>query len=124
MSSTAELLVVAAVILIIVLVVAIVFRKAIAGAFIVVAEIFIVVANVIFVIACGISGSVAVQQYAMMLGVPRDNAGVVGFIVSAVVAFLFSSLISAVFFLLVRIENNTRKVASYFDRMTAAKQPT
>ena len=117
-------LIVAAALFIIVLVVAIVFRKAIAGAFILVAEIFIVVANVIFVIACGISGSVAAQQYAMMLGVPRDNAGVIGFIVSAVLAFLFSSLISAVFFLLVRIENNTRKVAGYFDRMTAAKQAT
>ena len=121
MPSSVLFLVVALVLLAIVLVIAVVFRKAIGGAFIVVAEVFILVANVIFVLACGISGSVAALDYAAMAGIPRDNAGVIGFIISAVLAFLFSALISAVFFLLVRIENNTRRVASYFDRMTGAQ---
>jgi hypothetical protein len=114
-------LIIAGVILAIVLVVAVVFRKAIGGAFIVVAEIFILVANVIFVLACGFSGSKAAVNYAIIAGIPRENAGVFGFIVSAALAFLVSSLISAVFFLLIRIENNTRRVAGYFDRMTGAQ---
>lgn len=123
MPTTVLYLFVALVLILVVLVIAVVFRKAIGGAFIVVAEVFILIANVIFVIACGISGHVAAQQYAAVLGVPSDNAGVIAFIVSAVLAFLVSSLISAVFFLLVRIENNTRKVAVYFDRLSARQNP-
>jgi len=122
MPTTVLYLFVALVLILVVLVIAVVFRKAIGGAFIVVAEVFILIANVIFVIACGISGHLAAQQYAAVLGVPSDNAGVIAFIVSAVLAFL-ASLISAVFFLLVRIENNTRKVAVYFDRLSDRQNP-
>jgi hypothetical protein len=123
MPSTVLYLVAALILLAFVLVIAVVFRKAIGAAFIVVAEVFILFANVIFVLACGISGNVAAQQYAAVLGLPSDNAGVIAFIVAAVLAFLVSSLISAVFFLLVRIENNTRTVAFYFDRLSARQNP-
>jgi hypothetical protein len=112
---------VAAVIFVIILIVAIVFRKAIGRAFIVVAEVFILLVNVIFVIACGITGSTTANQYAVLYGLSQDNAGVIGFILAALLAFLISALISAVFFLLVQIEFNTRKVAGYFDRMSGSQ---
>jgi hypothetical protein len=73
------------------------------------------------VLACGISGSIAANQYAALYGMSKDNAGVVGFVTAALLAFLVSSLISAFFFLLVQIEFNTRRVAGYFDRMTRSQ---
>jgi hypothetical protein len=103
-------------IIFIVLVAAIVFRKAVGRSFIVVAEVVILLVNVIFVLGCGIVGSAAANQYAGFYGISKDNAGLVGFIVAAVLAFLVSSLVSAFFFLLVQIEFNTRRVATYFER--------
>ncbi len=108
-------------ILIIVLVIAVVFRKAIGRSFIVVAEVVILLANVIFIIACGVAGSISANQYAAVYGVSKDNAGLTGFIVAALLAFLVSSLISAFFFLLVQIEFNTRRVAGYFDRIARSQ---
>src|ERR1700737_4563167 len=105
-------------ILIIVLVIAVIFRKAIGRSFIIVAEVVILLANVIFIVACGVAGSITANQYAALYGISKDNAGLTGFIVGALLAFLVSSLISAFFFLLVQIEFNTRRVAGYFDRMS------
>jgi hypothetical protein len=107
--------------LIIVLVIAVIFRKAIGRSFIVVAEVFILLANVIFVVACGVTGSITANQYAVMYGISKDNAGLIGFIVAALLAFLISALISAFFFLLVQIEFNTRRVAGYFGRVTRSQ---
>ena len=112
---------VVAVLFVVILVIATIFRKAIGRAFIVVAEVFILLANVIFVIACGLAGSVAANQSGAVYGLPRDNAALIGFIVAGLLAFLVSALVSAVFFLLVQIEFNTRKVAGYFDRMTGSQ---
>jgi len=109
---------IAAVLLIIVLVVAVLFRKAIGRSFIVVAEVSILLADIIFVLACGISGGSAANQYAALYGMSRDSAGLIGFVLAALLAFLIAALGSAFFFLLIQIESNTRKVASYFDRMT------
>jgi hypothetical protein len=78
-------------------------------------------ANVIFIVVCGVTGSIAANQYAAMYGISKDNAGLIGFIVAALLAFLVSALISAFFFLLVQIEFNTRRVAGYFDRMTRSQ---
>jgi hypothetical protein len=109
---------VVAVLFVVILVIATIFRKAIGRAFIIVAEVFILLANVIFVIACGLAGSVTANQSGAVYGLPQDNAALIGFIAAGLLAFLVSALVSAVFFLLVQIEFNTRKVAGYFDRMT------
>jgi hypothetical protein len=108
-------------ILIFVLIIAIVFRKAIGRSFIVVAEVVILLVNVIFILASGAVGRMMANQYAAIYGITTDNAGLIGFIVAALAAFLVSSLISGVFFLLVQIEFNTRRVAGYFDRMTRSQ---
>jgi len=100
--------------------IAIFFKRGVRRFFIGAAEILVLFANIIFVLVCGFWGSTVFGDWLLpRLGIFIKGMPIEGFLLGALIGFLISATLSAIFFLLVDIAENTRKTVSFFDRVSS-----
>jgi hypothetical protein len=98
---------------VVLLVIAIFFRNAMRRVFIRTAEILVLVISIVVIAFCGLIG-VALTTYGPQVGIAANSE--LGFLMGAFIGFLISVVLSAVFFVLVEIADNTRKTAALWER--------